>query len=442
MLTVLVIANNQKEYVKLVVQSIRLFGVGDMSVILLDNASTDGLCEWAMEQEDLTYAYIDNGKKNLGTLINEVMTEIKPEGDLLIVNGNYLLTPGSIESMLEVLYEEEDVGAVGPMSNGFCAAQRFSGAGNWGEAIDIVGKFNKTMSKRVIGLQEGVVLVKEKVIQELGSFDEKLQSEAYTLKDYFIKMILNEWKIKVCETAVFWDCNEVGKGFEINEKDSGYLEQKWGMHYFISAYNNDLVELIQEDEKKFFAVLEIGCDCGATLLEIKNRYPNAEVYGSEINKNSAKVASFFANVVINNIEDEDLIWADNRFDYIIFGDVLEHLRDPLKTICYCRKLLKEGGHIIASIPNLMHISVVEGILNGNFTYKETGLLDKTHIHMFTYNEICKMFQVGGYCIEYIGGTQQALGEEEKALIDKLTSLGNAETFMYKVYQYIVKAEMI
>ena len=421
-LTILVIANNQKEYVKLTIQSIRLFGIDNMSVILLDNASTDGLSEWAVMQEDLTYVYTD--------------------GDVLIMTGRYLLTPGCIESMLKVLHEEEDVGAVGPVSNGFCDAQEFLVAGDWEDAINIVGTFAESRSKRVIGLHEGAVLLNEKVLQELGKFDKALKTRSYALKGYFIRMILKRWKIKVCETAVLWDIYESVQNILVDEEDGRYLEQKWGMHYFISAYNKGLVELICEDRENAFSVLEIGCDCGATLLEIKNRFPNVDVYGSELNPNSARIASFFAKVEVNNIEEESLDWADNRFDYIIFGDVLEHLHDPLKTICYCRKLLKEGGYIIASVPNLMHISVMEGLLTGNFTYTETGLLDKTHIHMFTYNEICKMFQVGGFCIEYLGGTQQLIDEEKTRLINQLVSLGEAEEFMYRIFQYVVKAKMV
>ena len=55
------------------------------------------------------------------------------------------------------------------------------------------------------------------------------------------------------------------------------------------------------------------------------------------------------------------------FDYIIFGDVLEHLHDPMAALAYCKDFLKEEGRIIANIPNVMHISVIEELLKGNFT---------------------------------------------------------------------------
>ena len=98
------------------------------------------------------------------------------------------------------------------------------------------------------------------------------------------------------------------------------------------------------------------------LFRSKNRFPKAEVYGSEINVASAGIASHVANVVVNNIEEENLPFPERKFDYIIFGDVLEHLHNPLKTVVYCQRFKRENGHIIASIPNIQHISVMEGLM--------------------------------------------------------------------------------
>ena len=104
-----------------------------------------------------------------------------------------------------------------------------------------------------------------------------------------------------------------------------FLEDKWGMHYFNTNYNKDIVASIDAGPDDEIAVLEIGCDLGATILEIKNRYPNAKIYGTEINAGAGAIAAHFAEIEINNIEDQNLSFAKKMFDYIIFGDVLEHL---------------------------------------------------------------------------------------------------------------------
>ena len=84
------------------------------------------------------------------------------------------------------------------------------------------------------------------------------------------------------------------------------MEKKWGIHYFNGSYNESLIQPIQAERDAEISVLEIGCSCGGTLVEIKNRYPNAEVYGTEISEKTAEVAWHFAEVVVNNIEEKNL----------------------------------------------------------------------------------------------------------------------------------------
>lgn len=67
------------------------------------------------------------------------------------------------------------------------------------------------------------------------------------------------------------------------------------------------------------------------------------------------------------------------FDYIILGDVLEHLTDPWKIVNELKQYLKKDGCLISSIPNIMHVSVLRNLVLGNFTYEDSGILDKTHL---------------------------------------------------------------
>src|SRR5207248_2616993 len=72
-----------------------------------------------------------------------------------------------------------------------------------------------------------------------------------------------------------------------------------------------------------------------------------------------------------------------RFDAILFADVLEHLRDPAALLKRVRPLVAENGVVIASIPNVAHASVRLALLGGSFRYREWGLLDETHLRFFT-----------------------------------------------------------
>ena len=71
------------------------------------------------------------------------------------------------------------------------------------------------------------------------------------------------------------------------------------------------------------------------------------------------------------------------FDVIVYGDVLEHLVDPLAVLRGLNRALAPGGAIVLSIPNVAHLWVRLSLLGGRFEYGHRGLLDRTHLRFFT-----------------------------------------------------------
>ena len=72
-----------------------------------------------------------------------------------------------------------------------------------------------------------------------------------------------------------------------------------------------------------------------------------------------------------------------EFDYIVFADVLEHLRDPAAVLERCIPALKESGKIIISVPNIANWVIRLSLLLGKFDYMDRGILDRTHLRFFT-----------------------------------------------------------
>lgn len=445
-LTIMIIAHNEYEWVKDSVGSIRKYNdIEELQVIVVDNYSDDELREWASLQTDFTYIFMDEGVTNYGRILNMVMEALNIRGDLLVMEGHYLLTPTCLSRMVDALYEKESVGAIGCMSNGFSYHQEIPlVCEDYDVLVEQTVGLKTQSAKRVLGLAPGIILFKAKALELVGRFDEHVLGTSSVMKDYCFRIVLENKELKVCTEAIMWDMIEepyasiYARRFD-NRQDEEYLEEKWGMRYFQYLYNENLISMIEKDSDAEFSVLEIGCDCGATLLEIGNRYPHAKLNGCDLNESSVRIASQFSEAFICNIEKDELPYAEGSMDYIIFGDVLEHLHDPYKTLKYCYKFLKAGGSIIASIPNVMHISIMRQLLKGDFTYTEVGLLDKTHIHLFTGNEIIKMFQKCGYEVGELGSATIPIDEEDKRMIDKLLELDpEGERYMYETFQYIVK----
>jgi hypothetical protein len=80
--------------------------------------------------------------------------------------------------------------------------------------------------------------------------------------------------------------------------------------------------------------------------------------------------------------------------------VLEHLRDPASVLRRIRPFIVEGGEVVSSLPNIAHGSIRLALLAGEFRYRETGLLDKTHLRFFTRESIRDLFEQSGYVVTH------------------------------------------
>jgi len=80
------------------------------------------------------------------------------------------------------------------------------------------------------------------------------------------------------------------------------------------------------------------------------------------------------------------------FDGVVFKDVLEHVADPAALLRDARSLLRPGGRVIASIPNVAHWTVRLRLLFGHFDYTPTGLLDATHLRFFMEASVRALFR--------------------------------------------------
>ena len=139
-------------------------------------------------------------------------------------------------------------------------------------------------------------------------------------------------------------------------------------------------------------VLDVGCGSGL-LGKFFLGYDNIIIDGIEIDKvaaNHAKKVGKYRKIYENSIEDF-LTKNKNKYDIIVFSDVLEHLVEPY-TIIYktVKFILNKGGKLLISLPNVGHIDVISNLINGNFNYNDVGTLDATHLRFFTIKSFAQM----------------------------------------------------
>jgi SAM-dependent methyltransferase len=87
-----------------------------------------------------------------------------------------------------------------------------------------------------------------------------------------------------------------------------------------------------------------------------------------------------------------------RFDYVILADILEHLRNAPALLAYAASVLKPGGHLIVSVPNIALWYFRLSLAIGRFEYGPKGTLDETHVRFYTWNSFCRLLDRTGFAI--------------------------------------------
>lgn len=452
-----ILSYNLLEYTKLCIESIRLtVPHSAREIVVVDNASEDGSVEWLREQDDIIL--VEN-TENVGFPkgCNQGACAANKNNDIFLLNNDTVMVDNALFWLRMGLYENEQVGTTGSVSN-YCGnmqqvAEYVKDVGQ----LQIYGKFNNVPMEypyeEKLFLIGFALLIKRDVFDKVGFLDERFTPGNYEDNDYGLRVLKAGYKNVLCKNSFIIHFGsksfkkEMKKFIDISAINANKFKEKWDInpnYYFYPR--KELVELLDEQTEKNMNILDIGCGCGAMLGYIKGHYPNVKTYGIEIVENAASFAQCIVDEVIcADVEQLNFTWEEEFFDYVIMGDVLEHLRRPDLVLKRLKRHIKKGGHIIVSIPNVKHYSVILPLLlNDEFTYSDAGILDTTHLKMYTATEIQRLITKSGYTIEIMKYTQGRNPDETvNEILEKLLSaldLTNKETFM--AYQYIVKAECI
>lgn len=157
---------------------------------------------------------------------------------------------------------------------------------------------------------------------------------------------------------------------------------------------NEMKLFFQSDQFVGKSCLEIGCGSGTTGKILKAQFGFSKYIGVEYIEEAAHQAQ-------QNIDDcfrgrvEDVLEKElksEKFDCIIYLDVLEHLYDPWSVFNKALENLNPDGYVIASIPNIAFYEVVLRIIFDKFEYNPSGgIMDSTHIRWFTKHTIIQLF---------------------------------------------------
>ena len=148
--------------------------------------------------------------------------------------------------------------------------------------------------------------------------------------------------------------------------------------------NPSVLQFLEESDR---TILDVGCGAGATGQLIRSVYPTTHITGITCSSlEYEQAATKLDCCVCLDIEREPLPTLPHQeFDVLCFIHVLEHLVDPVATIQKLLPYLKIGGKVIIALPNIANWRDRWKLAWGKFEYTEGGVMDKTHLHFYTFH---------------------------------------------------------
>jgi SAM-dependent methyltransferase len=220
---------------------------------------------------------------------------------------------------------------------------------------------------------------------------------------------------------------------------------------YFSSVNLDLLRRVPLGAD---CVLELGPGNGALGRRFKARSPRSCWLAIELEATAARAASGVLDGVlqadVEHLGDAELdaFLGGRTPDVLVFGDVLEHLREPDAVLARLVACLAPGGTVVACIPNIGHWSVVRDLLAGRWTYTDSGLLDRTHLRFYTLESATNLLRGAGLDVRTVSPRDIPLDPQgQKAFLEALRAspplLGDkmrASEARLKALQYVLVAQ--
>jgi len=403
-------------------ESIRRFTPQEQyECIVVDNASTDGTASWLQEQRDVR-TITNPTNHGFTRACNQAIRQARGQ-HILLMHNDTIATPKWLDVMLACLESDERIGAVNPLFQ----ASPDPSSRRWEERMT---------------LSSACLLIRREAVRVVGLLDEAFSPGFFEDTDYSLRLRQSGYKLMVCHEATVHHMGgvtfrDLPYPFDHLKKiNEDLFRKKWGFAPGSVEAKLELIAQLDHHPNERIRVLEIDCGCGADLLEIRKRFPRAELFGVESNQQVADVASQVADVQILDIERDPLHYPHCFFDYVLLPNTLEHLSDPRHALKKLLPYVKMDGMIVAIVDNIGHYQNIRHLLNGR--WRPYLMSDRGRVHFFALQEIAELMNKAGFSWCDIFFVSFRSEEEDNYFVKQLCQLTQEEMKThYLSHQYLV-----
>lgn len=185
----------------------------------------------------------------------------------------------------------------------------------------------------------------------------------------------------------------------MDERESQLSAYKYNPSYY-GVENIVIRDISKATPIKRLRLLDVGCNEGYFGEKLLQCDPDVECHGIELDQKAAQKAALVyksvqkTNLNVNKISELPF----PTFDRVVFLDVLEHLINPQAVLQDVKQVLANHAVVYVSLPNVAHFSIRIALLFGRFNYKKNGILDRTHLHLYTVKSARELLESSGYTV--------------------------------------------
>ena len=420
-------------------------------IIVVDNASTDGSVEWLEKQGDIILQC--NGE-NAGfpAGCNQGIRLAQADSDIFLLNNDTILPPNALFWLRMGLYENNNVGATGAVSNYVSNMQYV----DWNyktieEYLNAAVSNNLPMARsyeRRNYLVGFAMMIRRGALEEVGYLDEIFSPGTYEDNDIGFRLCEKGYEILVCRNSFIFHYGSggganAGKWNGLYDRNAAKLADKWGFdpkQYLV--VNGSLLDGIHAYPESELKILEVGCGLGMTLLALRDRFPNAELHGIENNRNLWPLIPSCINVCHCGPETGELPYRKNYFDIISLDKIYDDSFNQIALVEKYAEYLNEDGFLVFQNSAFRKRDI---FVDRQSLEKEPGIAMCyfTHNHprvmWSVLNRVCLNYYLHGVDI-YVYDSSE--GEETKGVVESWINKGYTNLYYVNAKGMVVEDKMI
>ena len=334
-------------------------------IIVVDNASKDKSVAWLKQQKDIKLLC---NEENCGFPMgcNQGIRMAEKESDIMLLNNDTIMTPNALFWLRMGLYENDQVGSTGSVSNYVANGQAVIENGKTeGEYLTFAAKNNVPMETPYVhkaSLVGFALLLKRCVLEKTGYLDERFSPGNFEDNDICLRIILGGYRNVLCKNSfiIHWGSKSFGK---VPQKYNTLLEtnqkkffDKWKLLDLTSEnyleIRMDLLDIMTKYHAQSSTnIMTVGMGCGTTLSYLQARFPHDQIFAIEQQPYLAQISNQIVDTVCANLDEwkgDDLAGA---FDMILVNEILEFTKNPETVLKELVKMLKQDGKLLIGFFN-------------------------------------------------------------------------------------------